>query len=295
MKVRAVFFILQLVLSMYSVRGYSYTDSIEKNNISEKKFVIVVPSYNNVDWYKRNLDSIFIQKYSNYRVIYIDDVSSDGTGDLVESYINKNNLHSKVTLIKNIHCGGPLSNHYKASLLCKPEEIIVNLDGDDWFANENVLSRLNQEYEDPDVWLTYGQFAFYYGDNRPLGKGLSSKIPYHVLVANSIRKDGEGSTPSHLRSFYAGLFHKIKKEDLMYEGKFFSMAGDVAMLLPMIEMAGIHTRFIPDLLYIYNRATSLNEDKINPYLQINTDHLIRSRKIYEHIENLDTLFNKHGI
>ena len=31
----------------------------------EKEFVIVAASYNNKDWYKRNLDSIFKQQYGN--------------------------------------------------------------------------------------------------------------------------------------------------------------------------------------------------------------------------------------
>src|SRR3989304_2120498 len=53
----------------------------------EKHFVVIVPSYNNKDWYQKNLDSIFMQKYTNYHVVYIDDVSTDGTGDLVEKYV----------------------------------------------------------------------------------------------------------------------------------------------------------------------------------------------------------------
>ena len=46
-----------------------------------KPFVVIVPSYNNSEWVERNLRSIFEQKYDNFRVIYIDDASTDGTWD----------------------------------------------------------------------------------------------------------------------------------------------------------------------------------------------------------------------
>lgn len=48
----------------------------------------MVPSYNNIqdDRYKANLKSIIMQNYSNYHVVFIDDVSEDGTGQKVQEY-----------------------------------------------------------------------------------------------------------------------------------------------------------------------------------------------------------------
>ena len=53
------------------------------------RFCIVVPSYKNVksNLYLRNLDSIFMQDYDNYHVVYIDDASPDQTGEYVKQYI----------------------------------------------------------------------------------------------------------------------------------------------------------------------------------------------------------------
>jgi glycosyltransferase involved in cell wall biosynthesis len=39
--------------------------------------------------YKRNLDSILQQNYTNYKVYYIDDYSTDKTGEFVEKYIKE--------------------------------------------------------------------------------------------------------------------------------------------------------------------------------------------------------------
>ncbi len=45
-----------------------------------KQFTIVIPSYNNIEYYERNLESILNQDYADYRVYYIDDASTDGFG-----------------------------------------------------------------------------------------------------------------------------------------------------------------------------------------------------------------------
>ena len=56
------------------------------NSNPDTKFIYIVPSYNNKDWYKRNIDSMISQKNTNWHMIYIDDCSDDGTFDLVKEY-----------------------------------------------------------------------------------------------------------------------------------------------------------------------------------------------------------------
>ena len=52
--------------------------------------------------YLRNLDSIFQQDYHNYHIVYVNDFSTDGTGDYVEKYFKVNNIpEDKFTLVKN--------------------------------------------------------------------------------------------------------------------------------------------------------------------------------------------------
>ena len=54
-------------------------------------FVFIIPAYNGVKWIYRVLDSIKVQKYSKYRIIYINDCSSDNTLQVLEKYKNENN------------------------------------------------------------------------------------------------------------------------------------------------------------------------------------------------------------
>ncbi|MDN3506589.1 MAG: glycosyltransferase [Simkaniaceae bacterium] len=257
----------------------TYSPFWEQNRLEEKPFVIVIPSFNNKQFYKQNLDSVFSQKYQNFRVIYVDDASPDGTGDYVADYVRDRQYGEKVSLVRNPDRVGSLANLYKAIHSCKPDEIVITLDGDDWFAHDEVLKRLNCEYENPNVWLTYGQYAWYLGGNSPLIPGHCEELPEEVVIGNSIRE--YKWVTSQLRTFYAGLFQQIDVKDLLYQGNFFQMTADVAIMMPMVEMAGWHHSFVPDLLYIYNRTSSINDDKISRDYQLGMDLEIRSRAKYQ--------------
>lgn len=256
----------------------TFSNSPDANG--ERSIVIVTASYNNKDWYQRNLDSIFCQNYQNYKVIYVDDCSPDGTGDLVEKYVQEKMQQHRVTLIKNKkRIGSPLANQYPAIHSCNDKDIIIIVDGDDFLAHPNVLTYINNVYSDYNVWLTYGQFVEY-----PSGvRGFCCPMPLNIVINNAFRE--YPNIPSHLRTFYAGLFKQIKKEDMMLDGEFFKMTGDMGAMLPMIEMARDHFKFIREILYIYNSGTVLNEFKVSKDLQRKIDLIIRSRPRYAKISS----------
>jgi glycosyltransferase involved in cell wall biosynthesis len=238
------------------------------------KFAIVIPSYNNKKWCRKNVLSALKQDYENFRIIYTDDCSSDGTYDEISIIKDKHDKKSKITLIKNEERLGAMHNMYNMVQLCEDDEIVVVLDGDDWLANSKVLQRLSKEY-DKEVYMTYGQYVSY----PDMQKGCSRSIPKDVVDKNSYRKFRWCS--SHLRTYYAWLFKKINKEDLMYEGKWLEMTSDLAAMFPMLEMSGSKHSFIPDVLYIYNYQSPINDAKVNVQKQQGLEMFIRSKKPYE--------------
>lgn len=245
----------------------------------EKSITIIIPSYNNKDWYRRNLDSVLMQDYHHFRVIYIDDASTDGTGDLVKEYLQENDLEHRVTLVQNQQRVGALANTYRGAWMCASSDVIAIVDGDDWLYHERVLQSLNKAYSDPNVWMTYGQFIEYPTGNM----GGAAKLPDEIILKNAFREYDWVTT--HLRTFYAGLFQKIRKEDLLYNLDFFPVTADLAVMFPLLEMSGIHSRFIPDTLYVYNIATPLNDRKLHINLQIYLDSVIRNRNRYLPVDN----------
>lgn len=246
----------------------------------EKPFVFVIPSYNNAEWCEKNLRSVFEQNYDNYRVIYIDDSSTDGTDVKVKNFILENKKEEKVQFLHNEKNLGAMANLFQAVHSCKNDEIVVVLDGDDWLAHENVLSKLNEVYADSSVWMTYGSYVEYLS----YAKGSCARpIPEGVIRKNSIRK--YKWTTSHLRTFYASLFKKVKLKDFLYEGQFLESTCDMASMFPMLEMAGRHARFVKDVLYVYNRANSLNDDKVRFNKQVALEKHIRTLAAYAPIED----------
>ena len=225
----------------------------ESGALEQKPMVVLTASYNNKEWYERNLSSIFNQRYDNWRLIYINDCSTDGTGELVQQYIIKRGMQNKVLFIDNKQRRGHLANQWSLIHTCAKNEIIVIVDGDDWLLHDNVLSFLNQMYQDPEVWMTYGQFWYFKRNVR----GMCHALPSEYVQANKVR-EYPSWVLSHLRTFYAGLFHLISLPDLLYNGSFYPMFADGVTMYPMVEMAAERARFIPEVLCVYNDANQLS-------------------------------------
>lgn len=242
----------------------------------ELPIVVITASRNNAEWYERNLGSIISQEYSNWCIIYIDDQSTDGTADFVQNYMDAAGLSSHITLICNPERRGHLANQYDAIHTCRPEEIIIIVDGDDWLTNNQVFALINQLYQTEDAWITYGQF-WYWKKNK---KGLCKPLPDDALQQGTVRQFSWRT--SHLRTFYAGLFQQIALEDLLWNGGFLPKCADVATMFPMIEMAGTHTKFIPEVLYMYNddNPTSFHH---NPEEQRAIEKMLREKTPYNRL------------
>lgn len=256
----------------------------------ERPITVIIPAYNNAAYVKATLESVFQQQYSNYHIIYIDDCSTDGSLQKVQSIINQCNRSESVTLIQNQKRHRKLKNiFYAIHWYCDDDDIIFMLDCDDTLAHKGVFKHINNLYSNDTIWMTYGQdkptpedVARRWG--LPL-KGNCCATPEHVITSNSFRQFD--FVYMHPRTFKAWLFKAIAVDDLLsldvpnYRGQFYPACNDYAMYYPMLEMAGRHTYFNSTLLYIYNCGSPLNGFKIDRTLQTMSAQEIRKiRKKY---------------
>lgn len=245
------------------------------------KFAILITGHNTEKWIGRCLLSALSQDYEDFRVVLVDDASTDWTPTIVESFKvwarhgGRFKANLRLVTVSNEKRRGALANYAGMMHLCSDDEVVVMLDGDDQLADDQVLNRLAREYADPDVWMTYGSFAYDLESRQPNGDymGICAQLP----PDDHTRKTSWCA--SHLRTFYAWLFKKIDPKDLLYEGKYYKVAWDLPLMCPMLEMAGPkHARFIPDVLYLYNLVNLINDCRVYSQEEI--------QKVVNHVKAL---------
>lgn len=194
-----------------------------------KSFVVVVYAYNQSLWCERALRSIFEQDYDHYRVILIDDGSTDGTSEKANQFIIDNNQGEKVILIRNETRLGQVACLYRAIDSCLDREIVIPLAAKDWLSSPVALNRLNIAYQNPDVWITLGQAIDY--------------------PSYEIREEAQ-------TSYYAALFKQIRLQDLFKKGRFATSPD--AYLTPLVEMAGGRVRKMQELISFFNTTSPIH-------------------------------------
>lgn len=251
-------------------------------NQESTHFKVIVPCYNSEEWIQNTLASVATQKYSNFECIVIDDISTDSTWskicemDLDSRFIKVKNNEKKFAL-KNINDG-------IEQLSPGSQDVIIVLDGDDWLSSDYSLSKLNEHYSNDDIWMTYGSFVRY--PDGSIGQE-SSQYSEDIVKNNTFRQDTWRA--SHLKTFKNFLWQKIKKEDLKEDsGEFYETAYDQAIMLPLLEMSGEKSKYLSDILCVYNVGNPNAVNKTRVQKQYQTMLRIRAQSKYERLENEST-------
>lgn len=232
---------------------------------------IMTTLYNAEKYIKTCIDSMKIQK-EEFHCYITDDISTDNSVKIVENEIQNDN---RFTLIKNTRKMYQPGNYFQISKLNIPDDsVVVTLDGDDWFSDENVLTRVKSYYSNPRTMMSFGQFVSFDGVNYSIGFTQKPSSLEHIRHMPW--------TTSHLRTFKMELFRKIREEDLISPtGNYWEVTGDQAIIFPMIEMCSddrIH--FTNDINMVYNNANPINDHKVNLERQTNYSNILRSKYKY---------------
>ena len=221
--------------------------------LKDRKIVAIVYGANNVAQVERNLASLFNQTYSYYRIVYIDNGSTDGTFEKVREQAT---AQTQIEVIRSEQKKPILEILYPLIRGCEPDEIVALIEGKDWLAHENVFDHLNYAYANPDVWMTYSRSI-----SHPDYQEIEGDVfPDLSFLEKQFRQKGKKGLPP-LFTFYAGFFNKIKLQDLLYEGQFIDSIFPLALQLPLIEMGPEHVLFMNEVMYVKNREKEAVEDQ----------------------------------
>ena len=243
----------------------------EKYNLNlfkkELPMCVVVLSHNNVEdnRYKKIMQTILYQNYTNYHIVFFDDFSTDGTLEATQQYVWESGfpLH-RITYIRNEKQLYATYNIYNAANnYCKKEEIFVLLDGDDEIVGRHAFRLINSFYLKEKMYPNWIVWTNYYSTRYQIGQ---SKDILQVFLEDPNRyREKQRHFFGMIRTFITQLYLKINVTDHKDQnGNFFDIMYDEAMQQPLLEMAGRHFEYIPQLCYLYNKEF----DNFGPNLEV---------------------------
>lgn len=237
------------------------------------QFNIIVPVFNAEKYIEKCLNSIIKQSYQNYQVTVIDDCSTDSSYELASEICTN---FENFTISKNQRRLGALNNicELLSLKINEPSKTIdILVDGDDYLYSRDVINILHEKYLNTNCLITYGSHLS--------SKGIQGK-KYPKLIREFKLYRKYFWYASHLKTFRHDLWLSIDQKDLLDQnGKYFSVASDLALMFPMLEMAGNRQEFVKDILYVYNDQNPISDHKIRRKEQILAAKEIRSKKIYK--------------
>lgn len=228
------------------------------------KFSIIVNFRNQpVEVVARCISSILHQAHKDFEILCCDDCSDDK-----DSYLYLMGLASqneKVIVRRNSERRWGLLNALDSFDMAEGD-ILMQVDGDDYLANEYALSIIHDQYEAGHD-CTWGSCRTEPGPN----------VGQEVRLATPLRMYGprfSASSPrTFLRSLYRAAVARWGREAFTLDMGLPSVANDIRVFYPILKLAK-HRKPIYDILYIYKQTVPPNDPDIDPM------------RVIEHVESL---------
>lgn len=221
--------------------------------------IILMTTFNAEKFIKRAIDSVINQTYKDWLLFIVDDCSEDSTHKIIcESYPEDKRIVSYVTGGRY----GKLNNFFNTiKINLRPDDIVVVLDGDDYFGKTDYLEKLMDKFKNPDIKIVTGS-AYY--ESHPSNREAPDLInPRELLLHTYPQYD--------VLAFKVELFLQIPES--MFKdgnGNWLMYAADPAMNYPMLYLAGIkgHDKLLLENGYIYNDYHENSEGKDRKHIQV---------------------------
>ena len=173
---------------------------------------IIIPVKNRVKTVKDAVDSALSQKCGfEYNVIVVDNDSTDGTRELLESIEDPRFVLIKVDSKENLGIGGCWN---KAVLSEKCGKFCVQLDSDDIYSSENTLRQIVEKFEEENCGMVVGSYMLTDFDLNPIPPGLIDHKEWTELngANNALRINGFGAP----RAFFTPLVRNVLFPNVSY-------------------------------------------------------------------------------
>ena len=130
-----------------------------------------------------------------------------------------------------------------------------------------------------------------YGQAQYLSGRYGIACPYENEIEFINKRKNFKFHISHIRTFYAKIFHEIKKQDNSLScfkdknGEWYQMSCDVAIMYPILEICGYEkVQYNDKILYIYNDSNPIQDYKLNLQLQEEIHREILNKPVFKYVK-----------
>jgi FkbM family methyltransferase len=247
-------------------RRYHNTVELESYKPGHEQPIVVVSTFYNCEQYiARCIESVAAQDYDQYQHVLIDDASTDGTVDVINSTLAKlpDDIRKKFVVLSNEENVGAVKNQVEHFRMLDDDAIVMILDGDDSLINDNTVFTYYNNIYDGSTEFTYGS-CWSMVDNIPL---ISQPYPDSVKQARSYRQHHFNwiMPYTHLRTFKKYLINDVDDSSFKdSQGQWYKAGGDGSVFYSLIEAADpAKVKCLQAVVYNYNDINPLNDYKVN--------------------------------
>jgi glycosyltransferase involved in cell wall biosynthesis len=131
-----------------------------------------------------------------------------------------------------------------------PEDVIVTLDGDDWFAGNESLQIIASAYQQFDCWVTYGSWL-----SVKLAPSGQPHGRWPAYPDGTVDFRGHPFLGTAVRTWKRWLWDHLRDDDLRDEsGAYVRVSEDKLVMIPLLEMCGTpRAHHIATPIMIYNK------------------------------------------
>lgn len=139
-------------------------------------FSVIIPSFNSIAYIETAIKSVLSQSFTDFELLIIDSLSTDGTGELIALFADQDN---RIRLVREKD-NGIYDAMNKGVSICKGEWIYF-LGSDDSIFNADVLEKIYQKTLSDSLDFLYGDVLF-----QPSGNRYAGEFNYINLLKKNI-------------------------------------------------------------------------------------------------------------
>jgi len=214
------------------------------------------------------LASVMNQKLTNWHAHIVLDQPEDGSDKLVADIIKSSPLGEKFSLVVNSERKGLARNIYEfpKTLNADPEDVFCFVDADDWITTD-ALEAVNKKYSKENILITHGSYI-------KVSKSRTTRISKKYPKGANVRTHPWRG--SHLKTVKAKLFDRLPEHCMkMDNGDWLPAASDLAIMIPLMELAGLkRVAHVKTPIYYWRDKT---EHTTNREMQKQCEKIIRAK------------------